>query len=236
MKIVDHIHRSAGHQRRRGLTLVEGVVSVLIVGLVLVTSLSTLGWTARARHVQAGLGEKQTLAIDLMTEILQARYEEPGAGEITFEQDGGTTVLELPAGSPEFGPEDGEDDGTRLTFDDVDDYDQWQASPPQRRDGTALPNKDGWKRKVFVQYVDPLTLVPTGATDSGLKRITITVTDDCKEQISMVALRSKVGVFERSPAAETTYVSWVGLDLLVGDDATRRIVSGASLLNEPLAE
>ena len=40
-----------------------------------------------------------------------------------------------------------------VTFDDVDDYNNWQQSPPQAIDGTALSSFSKFSRTVNIQYV-----------------------------------------------------------------------------------
>ncbi|MDY6843556.1 MAG: type II secretion system protein [Thermodesulfobacteriota bacterium] len=80
-----------------------------------------------------------------------------------------------------FGLEEGESDTSRQDYDDVDDYNGWSASPPQRKDGTPMdsinpPDYKNFKREVEVANVsdDNFTDVQDdGSTDS--KRITVTV-------------------------------------------------------------
>jgi len=143
----------------RGFTLVEAVMSMLIVGLMLVAALNTVGASkiAQARNAEQSLGPM--LAEDLMAEILSQNYQEP-------------------TDPVQFGREAGEPGGDRSTWDDVDDYDGWDSSPPevlQNKDGTAIPDLSGWGREVKVVFVDP-GLVNTSVSDIGLKRIQVTVT------------------------------------------------------------
>src|SRR4051794_12098831 len=119
--------------RRRGFTLVESLICVLIVSGVLVASLGTFGAIARARATQTDRALAFGLADQLLTEIMQSYFKEPG---------GGTTL----------GPDAGE---TRSTYDDVDDYDSLTNSPPQLRDGTVLTEFTGWSRSVRVVCVQP---------------------------------------------------------------------------------
>ena len=81
-----------------------------------------------------------------------------------------------PDGSPVFGHESGESTSVRSAFDDVDDYDGWNASPPQYRDGTVIPDRTNWRQRVTVTYVvadEPRR--QTSATDQGVKRIHVTI-------------------------------------------------------------
>jgi MSHA pilin protein MshD len=222
---------------RRGtaFTLVEAVVSIVVVGVMLVGALGTVGAAVRARRVQAGLAERQALALELMHEILQLPYTEPKWDDLRYEHGGAYSVVSqtLPWVAPAQGPESDSLGGTRSTFDDVDDYDGWSESPPKTRDGTALPSKTGWRWTAAVAFVNPDNVDVVIGADLGLKRITVTVTDDQGAQTVLVALRSQYGPPDQVPAELTTYVTWVGCDLRVGDPNGRTISTGASLLNRP---
>ena len=63
----------------------------------------------------------------------------------------------------------------RSAFDDVDDYDGWNAKPPQYRDGTVIPDRTDWRQKVSVTYVTPTNPTQTSATDQGAKLIHVTI-------------------------------------------------------------
>ena len=75
-----------------------------------------------------------------MAEILQASYEDPDGPSAGI----GLDASELTA--------------SRATFDDVDDYDGWLASPPQQRDGTAMQELPGWSRPAYgeIRLLKPL--------------------------------------------------------------------------------
>ena len=95
-----------------------------------------------------------------------------------------------PSIGPVFGLESSESTGSRADFDDVDDYNGWTASPPQRRDGTVIPQLDGWGRTAQVGRLDPVLLDPTGV-ETGVKRIRVTVKRDDAEVASIVAIRTR---------------------------------------------
>ncbi len=237
MTVQSNARRSARVCGRRGLSLIEAVISTVVVGWLLVAAVNTLAYGARTRQVQAESGVGTTLAQQLMSEILQASYQESESlvQGIDRPGSGGLTEITMEPVLPVFGPESGEVDGTRTYFDDVDDYDGWSASPPQAKDGTELANCDGWTREVTVTYGDPATLNQVGKlTDSGLKYITVTVTDQKGQQTTSVALRSGLGTYDQSPTVETMYLSWVGLGLQIGSDASSLVESSANLLNQPV--
>jgi hypothetical protein len=198
---------------RRGLTLVEAVISVAVTSVLILMSLSSMGSIAKGRQV-ANLGYQGTLlAEQLMTEICQNAYKDPA---------GGTT----------FGPESGEttNPASRNLFDDVDDYNNWTESPPQNKDGTTIPNFTGWTRTVAVAFINPSTMAVSG-TDTGVKRVTVTVTDPRGAVTTLVGLRSSNGQYDVHPAVATTCVRWVGVQLQVGSDARYGINSGAGVPN-----
>ncbi len=162
--------------RRPGLSLVEVVISTLIVGLMIVPALQSTSSALRASREISRHGQGVGLAESLMAEILQTEYQEPDD-------------------TPEFGIEGSEDpanSGPRTLWDDVDDYFLWDASPPRAKDGTPLPNLDGWRRTVRVVNVDPdnLSAVLADNDDQGVKRITVTVEHNGQEVAQLVAIQT----------------------------------------------
>ncbi len=160
-----------GSARRRGFTLVETVVSTLLVGVVVVAALNTVSASMVGRQKMGDRGHAQLLAQDLMVEILQQAYEEPDD-------------------TPIFGRESSENGGSREEYDDVDDYHGWSSSPPEYKDGTEIPNLDGWSRSVSVARVDPHDLPGNVGSDTGVKRIVVTVTRHDATLATLVAVRA----------------------------------------------
>jgi hypothetical protein len=153
------------------MTRIEVLMCTLFVSVVLVGAMNVLGAAVSGRTKTTNAVRAQLLAQQLMAEILSAEYV-----------DGGLL--------PVFGPELLEANGTRNNFDDVDDYDGWDSSPPESRDGARLPNSTGWRRTVVVERVDPLAPMSIAASDKGLKRITVTVYQGATVAARLVALRS----------------------------------------------
>lgn len=210
---MERASKSRHPSRPDGFTLVEAVISMVILAVMVVMALHTLGSSARSRQIQATLSKGPALAGQLMTEVLQSAYEEPNEA-VTF------------------GPEASETGPDRAGYDDVDDYHGWSALPPQDKAGTAISNLTGWRRSVTVEYADPDNPTATVADDRGLKRITVTVTAPRGEQTTLTAMRSNVSGYDRQPAEQTTYVSWVGVELQIGSNAEARVHSGVNLLNQ----
>ena len=143
----------------------------LLVSVVLVGAMNVLGAAVSGRTKTANAVRAQLLAQQLMAEIQSAAYVDAGL-------------------LPVFGPELLEADGTRNNFDDVDDYNGWDRSPPESRNGAPLANSTGWRRTVVVERVDPLAPLSPAPTDKGLKRITVTVYQGATVAARLVALRS----------------------------------------------
>src|SRR6478609_5829463 len=142
--------------RCSGLTLIEVVASTMIVSLMAVAALNALAAATKSSNSIGNRAVAAGLADDLMSEIMMQPYSDPD-------------------GSPVFGHESGEATNIRSAFDDVDDYDGWSASPPQYRDGTAIPDRADWRQRVSVTYVTPTNPTQTSATDQGAKRIHVTI-------------------------------------------------------------
>ncbi len=162
------IHRGGG---RRGFTLVEAVMSMLIVGLMLVAALNTVGASrvSQSRNAEQAIGPG--LAEDLMAEILSQYYQEP-------------------VDTPGFGREAGENGGERSMWDDIDDYDSWSKSPPQNKDGTDIPDLAGWGRAVTVCWAKSSDLSKENASDTGIKRIDVAVTHNDRVVTKLSAIRT----------------------------------------------
>jgi len=144
-------------RRRPAITLAETLVSVVLVGGVLVLTLDATGASLASRHQTARLAQARALANDLAAEVFAQAYSEP-------------------VDPPAFGPESGEGPANRTAFDDLDDYHNWTASPPQAKDGTVRTELPGWGRTVVVEYVGSADPMQTLGSDAGLKRVTVTVT------------------------------------------------------------
>jgi len=194
------------------MTLIEATISLAIVAVMLVAALKTVGNTARSRQAQVTQRRGPALARELLSEILPSHY-----AEVTD-----TAV---------FGPESGENSGTRENFDDVDDYHDWSSTQVQDKTGTVYPELVGWSRSVTVQWVTPDNPDTVSGSDTGLKCVTVTVTDPFGRTASLSALRSSTGVYAYAPTVDTTYLQSIGVELQIGPSADVRVVSAANPLN-----
>jgi len=156
----------------RALTLAEAAVSTVIVGVLLVAALQTVGAvkTSAARTQDRDRGV--LLAQELMSEILQQAYQEP-------------------TDAPLFGPEPPESSASRAVYDDVDDYNGWDASPPQDKAGAVRAELAGWRQTVAVAWVAAGDLTTATGKETGLKRIVVTVTHNDLPVATLTAVKSQ---------------------------------------------
>lgn len=162
--------RTATSRSARGFTLVEAVISMVIVAVMFVASLNTVGVSKVTQHKAVLVCRGRMFAESLLAEIQQKAYQEPG-----------TTYV--------FGRETGELATSRAAYDDVDDYQGWSESPPVAKDGAALPNSAEWTRTVTVEWVDPLNPQQVSVTESGAKRITVVATFRNVPQATVVGVK-----------------------------------------------
>ncbi len=158
-------------QSNLGFTLVEAVISMVIVAVMFVAALNTVGASKLTQHKASLVSQGQMLAESLMSEILQQNYQEPGSTYV-------------------FGREAGESDTIRTAYDDVDDYQGWTESPPVAKDGTALPNAANWRRTVTVEWVDPADPQQVQGSESGAKQITVVAAFRDVPQATVVAIKA----------------------------------------------
>ncbi|GAB5406387.1 MAG: prepilin-type N-terminal cleavage/methylation domain-containing protein [Aureliella sp.] len=188
---------------RRGISLVEVVVSTALVAIVLVTSLHTLTSTSAVRTIASEHNHAPDFASRLFAEIMSHRYSDP---------DGGSTI----------GAESGE---SRASFDDVDDYHGLSESPPRDRTGAVIVEASGWTWSAAIYFCDPSTLAHAG-TDTGLKRVDITVTGPSGRSFELSGLRGKHGFFETETTAPRTIAGSVEFSAtnLQGDNASSAVL------------
>jgi Tfp pilus assembly protein PilV len=139
--------------RSSGFSLVEAVMSSLIVAGMLLAALNSVAAAKKAEQNNVDRVRGTHLAQALVAEILSLEYAEP---------DGGTTLAK----------DSGET--TRNTFDDVDDYNGWTESPPSNINGVALVGMTSWSTSVVVNWATADTYA-LGTSRSGAKKITVTV-------------------------------------------------------------
>lgn len=144
---------------RRGISLVEVTISMVIVSIMSMGVIQMMGVSARTRALSSDRARGLHLAADLLSEICAQHWADPVSG------------------IESFGVRGDEYDGkTRLNYNDVDDYDGWSQSPPLEPDGDPVPGFDGWTRSVSVEYalLSGTAVVTSGTFERG-KLITVRV-------------------------------------------------------------
>ncbi len=162
--------------RRRsqhGFSMIEAVVSVLVVAGLFSVAMNTVGASRARQAVTTERARAQTLASDLMAEILRLPYQDPYDTSVGI----GVEGAEASAAG-------------RTGFDDVDDYHEWSATPPKNRDGVAIDGFAGWTRQVQVSWASASNPEATATSATGIKRITVRVLRGKAELASLTALRS----------------------------------------------
>ena len=188
-------------------------MSILVVGLMLVAVLNTLGASklSQVHNSEQSLGPM--LAQDLMAEILNQHYMEP-------------------AGTLAFGLE-GENATVRTDWDDVDDYNGWSSSPPQDRNGTALPGMEGWGREVTVTWANAADLNSTSGSANGVKRIDVTVTHNGQPITTLSSLRTS-GWPDKTPVINVLLVVINSASLTSQEQLRETILESWGFVVEPI--
>lgn len=143
----------------RGFTMVETVLATLLVGTVLISTLSLVGPVLRTTENAEREVIAQRLADELLNEIASQAFVEPSAGD----------------SEDDLGPNTGERTTVRADFDDVDDYDGWVGFPPEEKSGSAKSGLSRWARQVKVEHVLASDLTTSSVSATGVKRIRVQV-------------------------------------------------------------
>lgn len=161
-----------------GFTLIEVLVAIALLGTV--TSAIALALAVTLQNSEEIVAREMALGLaqDLMDEILNARYCEPGTS--AYSPVLGPSPVELAAGN-------------RSLFDDIDDYNDLIDEPPKDKWGQLLGEEDiqgqarppqakatglsRFRREVKVQYVSGSDLANPlpGGSVSDYRRIEVTV-------------------------------------------------------------
>jgi len=157
--------------RLTAFTIVEAMISTIIVGVMFVAAMNTVGASRLTQHKASLVCRSQLLAESLMSEILRQSYKDPD-------------------GTPVFGREANESATPRTSWDDVDDYEGLSESPLVTKGGTALTNATGWQRTAKVEWVDAANPALVKTVESGVKRIVVTVAYNGVPQASLATLKT----------------------------------------------
>ncbi|HYE62602.1 MAG TPA: hypothetical protein VD997_11460 [Phycisphaerales bacterium] len=153
-------------------TIVEAMVSIVVVALMLGAALTAAGAARTRQEANAARAQANWLAQSLMAEILAKPYTDPQGLNLL-----GLEVNELLT--------------LRSSLDDVDDYDGLTENPPKNPDGTSIAGYTGWSRTASVANVLATNFATTSLTDTNYKRVTVTVKKGRQTMAQLTALRTK---------------------------------------------
>jgi len=193
---------------RRGLTLIECLMSMLLLSLVMVGAIAAVGGSHRMQGILSDRVLGQQLAMGLMQEVLEKAYEEPD------------DLLS-------FGPEGAEITAGRPLYDDVDDYNGLVDSPPADQNGNVLPGYTGWSRNVAVEWADPISFQSTTTSNTQLKRVTVTVLHAGKTVATLVSYRSFAWT-DQIPTPDDATGNHPPIAVATGSNLTRRTSTTAT--------
>tara|TARA_R110002072_G_scaffold42064_20_gene118646 strand:+ start:70517 stop:71080 length:564 start_codon:yes stop_codon:yes gene_type:complete len=159
---------------RRGISMAETIVSTMIVGFVLVSTLQVVGPVVRTTSVHADKLIAANLANELSEEIATRRFTDPDVDDPNA-----------------LGVNDGEQPKTRTAFDDIDDYNAWSATPPISLANGKIEGLAGWTRSVKVAHVELADATTESKFNTGLKRVTVSVSKNGTVLAQITTLQSQ---------------------------------------------
>lgn len=159
-------------RRHRAMTLVEVILALAVLGILLGSMTEAVSLSVRVQRSTAERAQAGVLASELLDTIAALAYSDP---------EGGTGL----------GVDAGELAADRATFDDVDDFHGWQESPPLDSAGAARAGLAGWARAATVEWVTPGTPTSPEIAETGVNRVTVTVTHNGRAVATIDRLRTR---------------------------------------------
>jgi hypothetical protein len=159
--------------RRPALSYVEVLMSLMLIATAVAASLRALGSYAMGRQAFEERAIAIELANQLMAEINQLPFADPAGGN--------TIALDS-----------GENASNRATFDDIDDYNGYDQSPPRDRSNTSLTHYTGFQQQVTVAFDTTIPAPGSGTWTAGtFKKITVKILKNGKPLVTLVTVRSR---------------------------------------------
>jgi MSHA pilin protein MshD len=192
----------------------EVLMALAITGILIVAALQSVSMIYRTRTAMIDRLTGPGLARELMAEIMSMPYDDPdGAGLL------GLDLSELL--------------GNRSTYDDVDDYNGYSANNAENKSGVALTGYTGWRQQTAVAWVTLADPTATSGSETGVKRITVTITSPGGDQTQLVAYRSRYGALEQNQPIANRVISQLDAELRTGA-STRSQRTAAAITNPAL--
>ena len=144
------------HRDERGFTLVDLILVIIIVAIAIPPMLALFIQVVSGSTFGVTVSRANALASTLREEIQSKKWDESA-----------------PPPSLILGPETGE---SRAIFDDVDDFDGLDESPPRDSQGAILAGFTGFRQQVSVCYVANTDFDTCIGGPTMYKQVTVTVT------------------------------------------------------------
>lgn len=171
----------------RGLSLIELLVFIVVVGIAVTGVLSV--YSLNARSSADPMVRKQALAIaeSLLEEVLAKPYTYCDPDDANAETASSTAGCATMAESA-MAPEAGETRYSNLTpYDNVNDYNGFSMNPIDDLNGNAVPGLGGYSATVQVQPAGAFNGIPAGET----LLVTVTVTAPGNQGVSLSGYRTR---------------------------------------------
>ncbi len=144
------------HRDERGFTLIDLILVIIIVAIAIPPMLALFIQMVSGSTFGVTVSRANALASTLREEIQSKKWDESA-----------------PPPSLILGPETGE---SRAIFDDVDDFDGLDESPPRDSQGAILAGFTGFRQQVSVCYVTNTDFDTCIGGPTMYKQVTVTVT------------------------------------------------------------
>ncbi len=189
-------------ERRRAFTLTEAMVGLAVLGLAGTTLLLAMHGSMRAVHSAEERTVAMGMALQLLDEIAAQQYMNPGISPYQWP----------------LGPNASEAAAARHAYNDLDDYADYKAKPPQDRWGIPLGQDDGrggrrhpafrlpdghfgtWQQLVSVYYVsnDNLSQALAAGATSNYRAVRVRIVRE-DARLGTVTLADVTRVFAYVP-------------------------------------
>lgn len=169
---------------KKAFSLLETVISTVLVSTLLVVSMSTLANVVYVRNVDNYVLQANSLARSLLAEASSKCFVDPEDA------------------SSNLGTNSGEAGLTRQNWNDFDDYHGLNMNTIVDAEGNTIADTAGWSANASVAYTDPNNTNISTGTESDLKKLTLTLTAPNGISHTFQALRSRFGLLQAGQSSD----------------------------------
>ena len=208
------IFRPDNKRNRCGVTLLEVIISLILVSSIILVSMTASANLMRNKSVSMEAIRGHDLAFQILDEVTATAFEDADDDQI-------------------FGRETNETATNRTDFDDVDDYHNYSTSLPTHRDGTAIAGLTGWS---FSIAVTPAITTASGiltmpSVPAPLRLVTVTYVAPSGYTDSESMLVSEV---PHNIPANVSYENWRRMTLTFPNARTIDVTAPLRNVPEPV--